>query len=73
MPFPILADPSGEVFKRYRVWDDFEDLALHGTFLIDGDGLVRWQDVSFEPFMDTEFLLEECKRLLALPANPSHK
>lgn len=66
--FPILSDPDGAVFKQYRAWDDFENMPLHGTFLVDADGLVRWQDISYEPFMETEFLLRECKRLLALPA-----
>ena len=72
LDFPVLSDPDGEIFKRYRAWDDFENMALHGTFLVDGEGLVRWQDISYEPFMETEFLLAECKRLLALPA-PSRK
>ena len=67
LPFPILADPGLEVFKQYRCHDDFEGLALHGTFLLDGQGRVRWQDISYEPFMDTEFLLKEAQRLLALP------
>ncbi|MCP3920283.1 MAG: redoxin domain-containing protein [bacterium] len=66
-PFPILADPEHEVFHAYRSYDDFEDMPLHGTFLIDGRGRVRWQDVSFEPFTDTDFLLAESKRLLGLP------
>ena len=66
-PFPILCDPEHEVFKTYRVWDDFESTPLHGTFLLDGDGLIRWQDISHEPFVKIQFLLEECKRLLALP------
>ena len=66
--FPICCDPKGEVFKQWRCWDDFEDMALHGTFLVDAQGRVRWQDISFEPFMDTAWLLKECKRLLALPA-----
>ena len=56
-----------EHFRRYRAYDDFEDMPLHGTFLVDGSGRVRWQDVSYEPFMDWEFLLEEAQRLLALP------
>ena len=55
-----------EHFKRYRAYDDFEDMPLHGTFLVDGDGRVRWQDVSYEPFMEWEFLLEESQRLLGL-------
>lgn len=67
-PFPILSDGGNEVFRRYRCYDDFEDAPLHGTFLIDGQGLVRWQDISFEPFTDADFLLGEAKRLLAIPA-----
>ncbi len=69
-PFPILSDPEHEVFRAYRCYDDFEDMPLHGTFLIDGEGRVRWQDVSYTPFTDTEFLLAEAKRLLGLPSSP---
>lgn len=68
IPFPILADPELAVFKRYRAHDDFEGMALHGTFLVDGAGLVRWLDIAYEPFMDAEWLLEESVRLLGLPA-----
>jgi peroxiredoxin len=66
-PFPLLSDPSLEFFKAYKVFDDFESKPLHGTFFIDGSGFVRWHDVSFEPFQDPKFLLEEARRLLALP------
>ena len=65
-PFPLVADPNKTIFKTYRAFDDFEKIPLHGTFLIDGQGMVRWQDISFEPFMDAKFLLEEAKRLLAM-------
>ena len=65
-PFPLVADPEKNIFKTYRAFDDFEKIPLHGTFLIDGNGLVRWQDISFEPFMDATFLLNEAKRLLAM-------
>jgi peroxiredoxin len=64
IPFPLLADSGLEIFKSYRCYDDFEQQPLHGTFFIDGAGLIRWQDISFEPFMDTKFLLGEAKRLL---------
>ena len=64
-PFPLVSDTSLKVFKQYRAYDDFEQQPLHGTFLIDRQGLVRWQDISYEPFTDVEFLLEESKRLLA--------
>ena len=42
-------------------------------FFIDGAGLVRWQDISYEPFQDTKFLLGEAKRLLeSIRRQPSH-
>src|SRR6185436_17339948 len=60
-PFPIVSDQKLNVFKAYRAYDDFEKMALHGTFLIDGEGLVRWRDVSYEPFKEPAFLLKEAK------------
>jgi peroxiredoxin len=66
-PFTLLSDESLKVFKKYRAYDDFEDMALHGTFLVDKRGYVRWQDISYEPFTKPDFLLAECKRLLAQP------
>ena len=65
MPFPLVSDERLEVFKRYRAYDDFEKTPLHGTYLIDGQGFIRWQDIGFEPFMDPKFLLAEAQRLLA--------
>ena len=79
--FPVLADETLATFKAYRAFDDFETMPLHGTFLIDTDGLVRWQDISFQPFTQAKWLLTESKRLLALPpvatakaltSNPTH-
>jgi peroxiredoxin len=64
-PFPLVSNAKLEVFKTYRAFDDFENLPLHGTFLIDPQGMVRWQDTGAEPFMDAGFLLTEAKRLLA--------
>ena len=67
-PFPIVADESFGAFKTYRAFDDFEHIPLHGTFLIDGDGFVRWQNISYQPFRDATWLLGESKRLLKIPA-----
>jgi len=64
IPFPLLSDSHLNAFKAYRCFDDFEQQPLHGTFVIDGMGFVRWQDIGPEPFMDTKFLLGEAKRLL---------
>jgi len=63
----MLADPKSDVFRSYRAYDDFEQICLHGTFLIDGQGFVRWHDISFEPFLDAGFVLSEAKRLLPRP------
>lgn len=64
---PLVSDHEMKTFRAYRAFDEFENAPLHGTFLIDADGLVRWQDISFEPFRDVRFLLGESKRLLAQP------
>jgi peroxiredoxin len=63
-PFPLVSNADLDVFKAYRTYDDFEGQALHGTFVIDGDGRVRWQDISYEPFMDPKFVLDEGLRQL---------
>ena len=64
LPIPLTSNAGLEVFKAYRVFDDFEQQPLHGTVLIDESGLVRWQDISYEPFMDPKFVLAEAARLL---------
>jgi peroxiredoxin len=66
--FPLLSDPTLKTFRKYRAYDDFEGTPLHGTFLIDANGKMRWQEISYEPFMAPKFLLDEAKRLLAHPA-----
>ena len=69
-PFVLLADKSLKTFKAYRAYDDFEQMPLHGTFLVDAAGKVRWQDISFEPFTDLKFLEAESRRLLGLSRSP---
>jgi peroxiredoxin/tetratricopeptide (TPR) repeat protein len=67
-PFPLASDPALGVFQAFRAHDDFENRPLHGTFFVDSAGLVRWQDISFEPFRDARFVLNEARRLLAISA-----
>lgn len=64
LPIELFSDSNLDVFKTYRCYDDFEKQPLHGTFLMDSEGLVLWQDIGYEPFMDLEFLLGESQRLL---------
>jgi peroxiredoxin len=62
-PMPMLADPKLELFKLYRAYDDFESQPLHGTFLIDAGGKVRFQRISADPFLDVEFIKSEVARV----------
>ena len=67
-PFPLFSDAGHAAFKDWRCFDDFENQPLHGTFLIDAHGRLRWWDIGYEPFMDVDFLLKESARLLKFPA-----
>lgn len=66
IPFDVLSDPKGESFRAYGAWDDYDEDVLHGTFLVDAKRRILWQDISSQPFMDTDFLLKESERMLGL-------
>jgi peroxiredoxin len=68
-PFPILADPDNAAFRAWGAYDDFEKMPLHGTFLIDARGRVRWMDTGAQPFTQADFVLKEAQRLLKLDVN----
>ena len=46
--FPMLSDfwPHGAVAQAYGVLDDRSGAALRGTFVIDRNGIVRWNVVN---------------------------
>ncbi len=46
--FPVLADfwPHGAVAQSYGIFDEARGCALRGTFVIDKEGIVRWQVVN---------------------------
>ena len=64
--FPLLSDPGRKAAKEYGSHDTFEDLALHGLYLIDAAGHIRWSRVSAQPFLDLAFLKAEVERLTRL-------
>jgi peroxiredoxin len=64
MPIRLMSNPLLDVFRSHGAFDAGEQKPLHGTFLIDSHGLIRWQDIRTEPFMDIDFLLAEARRLL---------
>lgn len=65
-PFPILADPKVEVFKKYGVFDDFENGPMHATVMIGPAGRILWRNIAHTPFQDPSALLQEAKRLLTV-------
>jgi peroxiredoxin len=63
IPFPLLSDPKFENARRFKAYDDFEEMALHSTILIDKRGRVHWSRTGGSPFTEFDFLLKEIKRL----------
>ena len=63
-PFPLVSDASMDTFRALRAYDDFENIPLHATLLLDAQGRIRWQDIGFEPFTKADFVLKEAQRLL---------
>ena len=51
LPFPLLADPDGEVICRYGVWDEEGLIARPAIFVIDPGSVVRYVYVG-EDFAD---------------------
>lgn len=72
-PFPILCDPKLSQFKAYHSFDDFADTALHGTYLVDREGHLRWHDISHLPYMEIETLLDVCEQLVSPPEPAADK
>jgi peroxiredoxin len=64
MPVRVLSDSAThENARRFKSYDDFEDLELHSTILIDKRGRVHWARFGGDPFDDVDFLLGEIKRM----------
>lgn len=71
--FPLLSDPGRTVARAYGAHDTFEDLSLHGVYLLDRSGGVRWYRVSAQPFTDLAFLKGELERWDRLGVDPPQK
>jgi peroxiredoxin len=59
----LLSDPSFATARRYQSYDDFEEIELHSTVLIDKQGRVHWSKHGGPPFTDFDFLESELKQL----------
>jgi peroxiredoxin/tetratricopeptide (TPR) repeat protein len=64
----LLSDADLSNAKRFQSYDDFEEIELHSTFLIDRFGRVAWARVGGDPFTDYAFLISELERINGLDA-----
>ena len=63
LPMRLLSDQNHDNARRFASYDDFEELELHSTILIDTQGRVHWKHTGGKPFADVEFLLQSVKRM----------
>ena len=54
----FLSDAAHANAKRFLAFDDFEEIELHATLVIDAQGKMRWSRVGGEPFEDMAFLVK---------------
>lgn len=66
-PFPMVADPKLSAFRDYGCAMGREP--MHGLFLVDRQGKVRWQAVTSKPYMDWERVFAEAGRLTSEQAS----
>ena len=63
----LLSDSNHGNARRFASYDDFEEIELHSTILIDRQGRVHWKRTGGDPFTDMEFLLQTVKRMNGEP------
>jgi peroxiredoxin len=70
-PFRLLSDDGHANARRFHSYDDFEDMELHSTILIDRKGRVYWARFGGDPFSDLEFLEKQLERMNELAKSAS--
>ena len=71
LPLRVLSDENYENSRRFHSYDDFEDIELHSTILIDAKGRVYWAHIGGDPFLDMTFLIKQLERMNEVPAGDS--
>lgn len=64
-PITLYSDPQSVAAKKLKIYDEFEDIALHAVVLLDRDGNIWWSHCGNGPFKDFEFLKKEVARMNA--------
>ncbi len=62
-PFLLVSDSGLRAFRDYGCFEENEP--LHGTFVLDGAGVVRWKTIGESPFLAVDNLVSEVARLTA--------
>jgi peroxiredoxin len=65
LPVRLLSDENYVNARRFHSYDDFEEIELHSTILIDKTGRVHWARTGGEPFSDMAFLVKQLERMNA--------
>ena len=63
LPVRLLSDERYTNARRFHSYDDFEEMELHSTILIDKTGRVHWARTGGEPFADMTFLVKQLERM----------
>jgi peroxiredoxin/tetratricopeptide (TPR) repeat protein len=64
LPLALLSDsPDRANARRFHSYDDFEDIELHSTTLIDTKGRVYWARFGGNPFGDMDFIEKQLGRM----------
>jgi peroxiredoxin/tetratricopeptide (TPR) repeat protein len=63
LPIRLLSDDHFANAHRFHSYDDFEEMELHSTILIDKQGRVHWARTGGDPFSDVAFLTKQLERM----------
>ncbi len=65
-PFVFISDDSenSKIYRDFRSYDDFDQVPMHGTFIIDSSMKILWENISYTAFTKMIELPEEASRLM---------
>jgi peroxiredoxin/tetratricopeptide (TPR) repeat protein len=63
LPVRLLSDDRHQNARRFLSYDDFEEMEIHSTILIDKKGRVHWARSGGEPFTDMAFVVRQLERM----------
>jgi peroxiredoxin len=70
LPVQLLSDDHLANARRFHSYDDFEEIELHSTILIDRKGRVHWARNGGDPFGDMAFLVKQLEIMNAAESEP---